>query len=75
MEPPPVHLLQRHRHIVQRAAEAYWPAAEGQKQCLADVKYYMENAHIIRDGLTKAGFTVYGATNSRYMPGYRRRTA
>ena len=52
-------------YIVQRAAEAYY-SPEGQKQCLADVKYYMENAHIIRDGLTKAGFTVYGATNSPY---------
>jgi LL-diaminopimelate aminotransferase len=52
-------------YIVQRAAEAYYTPA-GQKQCLADVKYYMENAHIIRDGLTKAGYTVYGATNSPY---------
>lgn len=26
----------------------------------------MENAHIIRDGLVAAGFTVYGATNSPY---------
>ena len=52
-------------YIVQRAAEAYY-SLEGQKQCLADVEYYMENAHIIRDGLTEAGFTVYGATNSPY---------
>ena len=52
-------------YIVQRAAEAYY-SPEGQKQCLADVEYYMENAHIIRDGLTEAGFTVYGATNSPY---------
>jgi LL-diaminopimelate aminotransferase len=52
-------------YIVQRAAEAYY-SPEGQKQCLADVKYYMENAHIIRDGLTQAGYTVYGATNSPY---------
>ena len=35
-------------------------------QRLADVDYYMENAHIIRDGLTEAGYTVYGATNSPY---------
>jgi len=26
----------------------------------------MSNAHIIRDGLTEAGYTVYGATNSPY---------
>lgn len=52
-------------YIIQRAAEAYY-SPEGQKQCLADVDYYMENAHIIRDGLTEAGYTVYGATNSPY---------
>lgn len=52
-------------YIVQRAAEAYY-SPEGQKQCLADVDYYMENAHIIRDGLVAAGYTVYGATNSPY---------
>lgn len=52
-------------YIVQRAAEAYY-SPEGQAQCLADVQYYMENAHIIRDGLQKAGYTVYGADNSPY---------
>ena len=52
-------------YVIQRAAEAYY-SPEGQKQCLADVNYYMENAHIIRDGLVAAGFTVYGATNSPY---------
>ena len=52
-------------YIVQRAAEAYY-SPEGQKQCLADVEYYMNNAHIIRDGLVNAGYTVYGATNSPY---------
>lgn len=52
-------------YIIQRAAEAYY-SDEGQKQCLADVNYYMENAHIIRDGLIKAGFTVYGGTDSPY---------
>lgn len=52
-------------YVVQRAAEAYY-SPEGRAQCLADVAYYMENAHIIRDGLQNAGFTVYGATNSPY---------
>ena len=51
--------------IIQRAAEAYY-SEEGQKQCRADVAYYMENARIIRDGLTDAGYTVYGALNSPY---------
>lgn len=52
-------------YIIQRAAEAYY-SEEGRKQCLSDVQYYMENAHIIRDGLVQAGFTVYGGTNSPY---------
>ena len=52
-------------YIIQRAAEAYY-SEEGQKQCRADVAYYMENARIIRDGLTDAGYTVYGALNSPY---------
>lgn len=52
-------------YIIQRAAEAYYSEA-GQRQCLADVDYYMNNTHIIRDGLQAAGYTVYGATNSPY---------
>lgn len=52
-------------YIIQRAAEAYY-SEEGHKECMADVDYYMTNAHIIRDGLKAAGFTVYGATNSPY---------
>jgi len=52
-------------YIIQRAAEAVY-SEEGRNQCKADVDYYMENAHIIRDGLQAAGYTVYGATNSPY---------
>ncbi|MFV0617934.1 LL-diaminopimelate aminotransferase [Megasphaera sp. WILCCON 0056] len=52
-------------YIVQRAAEAYY-TEEGYRQCQEDVAYYMKNAQIIRDGLSEAGFTVYGATNSPY---------
>lgn len=52
-------------YIIQRGAEAVY-SPEGRKQCKADVDYYMENAHIIRDGLQAAGYTVYGATNSPY---------
>jgi len=52
-------------YIIQRGAEAVF-SEEGAKQCRADVNYYMENAHLIRDGLVEAGYTVYGATNSPY---------
>lgn len=52
-------------YVIQRAAEAYY-SPEGWAQCQADVNYYMDNAHTIRDGLIAAGYTVYGAINSPY---------
>ncbi len=53
-------------YIVQRAAEAtYTP--EGKAQIKQNIDYYKENAKIIKDGLEKAGFEVYGAINSPYI--------
>lgn len=53
-------------YVVQRAAEAtYTP--EGKKQVKALIGYYMENARIIREGLQKAGYTVYGGINAPYV--------
>ena len=53
-------------YIVQRAAEAtYTP--EGRKQIEENIRYYKENAKIIKNGLEEAGFTVYGAVNSPYI--------
>ncbi|MBQ9478063.1 MAG: aminotransferase class I/II-fold pyridoxal phosphate-dependent enzyme, partial [Selenomonadaceae bacterium] len=51
---------------VQRGAEAIY-TDEGQAQVKALVGYYMENARIIRDGLTKAGLTAYGGVNAPYI--------
>jgi len=51
---------------VQRAAEAVY-SKEGQKQIKENIKYYMNNAKIIKEGLEKAGFTVYGGTNAPYI--------
>ena len=53
-------------YIVQRGAEAIY-TDEGQAQVKALVGYYMENARIIRDGLTKAGLTAYGGVNAPYI--------
>ena len=53
-------------YIVQRAAEATY-SEEGKKQIEENIKYYKENAKIIKQGLEKAGFKVYGATNSPYI--------
>ena len=51
---------------VQRAAEAIY-TEEGQKQIKENISYYMENAKIIKDGLQKAGYTVYGGNNAPYI--------
>ena len=53
-------------YIVQKAAEAIY-SKEGKEQLKDNIKYYLENANIIRDGLTKAGFKVYGGVNSPYI--------
>ena len=51
---------------VQRAAEAVY-SADGQKQIKDNIKYYMNNAKIIKEGLENAGFTVYGGINAPYI--------
>lgn len=53
-------------YIVQRAAEAVY-SPEGQKQTRDAIEYYLNNAKLIREGLTEAGFTVYGGENSPYV--------
>ena len=53
-------------YVVQRAAEAVY-SEEGNKQIKANIKDYLENASIIKDGLKEAGFTVYGGVNSPYV--------
>lgn len=53
-------------YIVQRGAEAvYSPAGKAEISQL--VNFYLENASIIRQELTKAGLTVYGGVNAPYV--------
>ena len=52
-------------YIVQRGAEAVY-SDQGQKEIANLIKFYMENALIIRESLTKAGYKVYGAENAPY---------
>jgi len=53
-------------YVIQRAAAAtYTP--EGQKQTQEQVRYYMENARLIREGLAQAGFTVFGGEHAPYI--------
>ncbi len=52
-------------YIVQRGAEAVY-SKEGQKQIKKLVSFYMDNAQIIKENLTAAGFEVFGAINAPY---------
>lgn len=53
-------------YITQRAAEAVY-SPEGKQQVKATIDFYLENARIMREGLTEAGLTVYGGVNSPYL--------
>ena len=53
-------------YISQRAAEAIY-TPEGKEQVKATIDYYMNNARMIREVLTKAGLTVYGGENAPYL--------
>jgi len=53
-------------YVVQRAAEATY-SPEGKKQVKALIDFYTENARIIREGLQKAGYTIFGGVNAPYV--------
>lgn len=53
-------------YVVQRGgAAAYSP--EGLAQTRAQIAFYMENARLLREGLTAAGFTVFGGVHAPYL--------
>jgi LL-diaminopimelate aminotransferase len=53
-------------YVIQRGAAAIY-TAEGAQQIEETLEYYRANARIIKEGLERAGFTVYGAVNSPYV--------
>lgn len=53
-------------YIVQRGAEAVY-SEEGQKQIKEAIAYYMENARIIREGISSTGIKTFGGVNSPYI--------
>ncbi|PXV64398.1 LL-diaminopimelate aminotransferase [Dysgonomonas alginatilytica] len=53
-------------YVIQRAAEACY-SPEGKKQVKDTIEYYLNNAKIIREGLTEQGLKVYGGVNSPYI--------
>ncbi|MDL2217239.1 LL-diaminopimelate aminotransferase [Christensenellaceae bacterium OttesenSCG-928-M15] len=53
-------------YITQRGAEAIY-TQEGRKETLEVVRYYLENARLIREGMNNAGYTVFGGVNAPYI--------
>ena len=53
-------------YVIQRAAEAVY-SDEGYAETRENIKYYMENARIIRESLSEAGLEVYGGENAPYI--------
>ena len=53
-------------YIVQRAGEAVY-SAQGKAELKQQVAYYMNNASVIKSGLEKAGYTVFGGVNAPYI--------
>jgi LL-diaminopimelate aminotransferase len=53
-------------YVVQKAAAVVY-TPDGQKQVRALTDFYMENARLIREGLTAAGLTVHGGTSAPYI--------
>jgi LL-diaminopimelate aminotransferase len=53
-------------YVVQRAAEAVF-SDEGRKQTGEQIRHYMENARLLREGLGAAGFEVFGGQHAPYL--------
>lgn len=53
-------------YIIQKAAQAVY-SDEGKKETRMLIEYYLNNAKVIREGLTSAGYTVFGGVNSPYI--------
>ena len=53
-------------YTIQRAGAAVY-TPEGQRQTAEQVAYYMNNARTIRQGLTDAGYKVFGGENAPYV--------
>ena len=53
-------------YVIQRAAEATF-TPEGKAQIKQSIDYYLNNARVIREGLSAAGLAVYGGVNAPYI--------
>jgi LL-diaminopimelate aminotransferase len=73
--PVSLHALWNRRHstkfngvpyVIQRAAEAVY-SNEGRDEVRQRIDYYMENARIIREGLSRLGLRVFGGVHAPYV--------
>ncbi|MEI7012651.1 LL-diaminopimelate aminotransferase [Leptospira licerasiae] len=53
-------------YVTQKAAEAIY-SPQGKKEIRASIDTYMSNAKLIREGLIKAGYEVFGGVNAPYI--------
>ncbi len=53
-------------YVTQKGAEAIF-SESGLKEIGEQIMYYMTNAQLIRDGLRKAGYSVFGGENAPYI--------
>jgi LL-diaminopimelate aminotransferase len=53
-------------YIIQRGAAAVY-SPEGCQQVRALIRFYLENARLLRDGLERVGIEVYGGINAPYI--------
>lgn len=74
-KPQSIHALWNRRHCtkfngvsfpVQRAAAAVY-SDEGKQQVKDQIAFYMNNAKLLREGLTEAGFTIFGGVHAPYV--------
>jgi LL-diaminopimelate aminotransferase len=53
-------------YVIQRAAAATF-TPEGRAETAEQVRHYMDNAKLIREGLAAAGFTTFGGEHAPYI--------
>jgi LL-diaminopimelate aminotransferase len=53
-------------YVVQRGAAAVY-SPEGLEQTASQIGFYMENARLLREGLGKAGFALFGGEHAPYI--------
>jgi LL-diaminopimelate aminotransferase len=53
-------------YVVQRGAAAVY-SPDGLRETRAQIDFYLENARILREGLTRAGFEVFGGVHAPYL--------